>query len=381
MGPVLPRPPTTRPEPIPPMFPTATTSETGPDAPKNDRRRTGNRPPLRHTAIRAIIRGMTQRANELEFVAWLRRTQRSHPALLCGIGDDMAIVNGPGGPILVASDMLLDGVHFDTTRDDLTDIGRKAAACALSDCAAMAVRPTAITVSLALPAAGPIADARRLFDGIAAMAAAYATAVAGGDTTTWNGKLAIDIAVVACPYPDIRPVMRSGARAGDGLYVTGRLGGSRLGRHLRFTPRVREARLLAAALAGRLHAMMDISDGVALDLRRLCDASDLGAMVDESLLERVASDDAHRSARRSGRPTLEHVLGDGEDFELLLAVSPDIADAAGVSTDGDTCDVATKGDPDTTKLYRIGSITDAGLSLRRVSGAIEPLPPLGYVHR
>ena len=89
--------------------------------------------------------------DELEFVEWLRRRQRAHPGVVVGIGDDMAVLDSPSGRVLTASDMLLDGVHFDTSRHDLTQIGRKVVACNLSDCAAMAVCPVAVTVSIALP--------------------------------------------------------------------------------------------------------------------------------------------------------------------------------------------------------------------------------------
>jgi len=312
---------------------------------------------------------------EWNFVEWLRGQPARNPATLLGIGDDMAVVStgsrggAPGrteaNRVLLSSDMLLDEVHFDTARHALALIGRKAIACSLSDCAAMAVRPLAATVSLALPASFGLADAQELFRGMLAIAAEYALAIVGGDTTRWSHPLAIDVAIAATPYEGIEPVCRSGARRGDRLFVTGLLGGSLLGRHLTFPPRVDEARGLAAALGPALHAMMDISDGLSLDLWRMCQASNVGARLDEDLLGRVISEDARRSAAADGRAALEHALADGEDFELLLALGPD---------------AATAGDGTLPTLYRIGHVTEAGLSIVRCDGRTEPLAPKGYLH-
>lgn len=298
---------------------------------------------------------------ELELVEWLRGQQREHPAVRLGIGDDMAVVESPSGLLLISSDMLLDGVHFDTSRHSLRQIGRKAIACALSDCAAMAVRPLVATVSVALSGGHGMADAQELYGGMLALAEEYQLAIAGGDTTRWDHPLAIDVATAAALYEGIEPVTRSGARPGDNLYVTGPLGGSLLGRHLGFTPRVHEARALADQLGDRLHAMIDISDGLGLDLWRMCEASKAGATLDEHQLEAVISDDAGRAAAADGGTPLEHALGDGEDFELLLAVAGDVR-RPGVS------------------LYPIGQVTETGLTIRRTDGRIEPLKPQGWVH-
>ncbi len=310
--------------------------------------------------------------SELKFVEWLRRQGRAHgtggPApggtggrVTLGIGDDMAIVDTPSGRWLMSSDMLLDGVHFDTSRHALPQIGRKAIACALSDCAAMAIRPVAATVSLALPAGRELTDAQELYHGMSAMADEFDVAIVGGDTTCWDHPLAIDVGVSGRPYDGIEPVLRCGAKPGDALFVTGRLGGSLLGRHLHFTPRVDEARALAEQLGERLHAMIDISDGLALDLWRICQASKVGALVDEDQLEAVISDDARRAAAADGKTPLDHALGDGEDFELLLSVGGDVVS------------------PPVT-LYRIGEVTTSGLALRRIDGRVHPLDPKGYVH-
>ena len=322
--------------------------------------------------------------DELEFVEWLRRrTTESKdslsstryppplprgdqggttaPTVRLGIGDDMAIVDLAPGSMLISSDMLLEGVHFDTDRHELRDIGRKAVACSLSDCAAMAVRPVAATVSVALPATLPLCDAQALYEGILVIADEYELAIAGGDTTRWPKPLAIDVAIVATPLPGISPVTRSGAKVGDTLYLTGPVGGSSLGRHLSFTPRVREAHALAEHLADDLHAMLDVSDGVSLDLWRMCESSGVGAVLDESLLSAAISDDALQASQRDGRTPIEHALTDGEDFELLLAVADR---TVGTSV----------------TLLPIGRITESGFAMRYADGQVNPIEPRGYVH-
>lgn len=302
--------------------------------------------------------------DELQFVEWLRGEQareRRLPAVALGIGDDMAAVTSSSRLILVSSDMLLDGVHFNTGRHELSQIGRKAIACSLSDCAAMAVQPIAVTVSVAFPATASLAEAQELYRGMYAIASEYDTALVGGDTNRWSHPLAIDVAITADPYEGIDPVTRAGARVGDTLYVTGPLGGSLLGRHLTFAPRVNEARRIAGTLGGHLHAMIDISDGLALDLWRLCEASRVGATVDEGRLRNVVSEDARKAAEDDDRTDLEHALGDGEDFELLIAAGGEmqVTDAP---------------------LFPIGEVTDGELRLCRLDGQVDRLEPRGWVH-
>lgn len=302
--------------------------------------------------------------DELEFVEWLRRQQsreKWRPAVALGIGDDMAAITTSSELILLSSDMLLDGVHFETNRHELAQIGRKAIACSLSDCAAMAVRPVAVTVSVAFPTETALADAQELYRGMYAIASEYQTALVGGDTTRWSHPLAIDVAITAEPYEEIDPVTRAGAKVGDVLYVTGPLGGSLLGRHLTLTPRVHEARKIAEALGGHLHAMIDISDGLSLDLWRMCEASEVGATLDERQLQDVIHEDAKRAAEADDRTALEHTLGDGEDFELLVTAGGNVP----------VSDVP---------LFPVGEVTDGDLLLRRLDGQVDRLEPKGWVH-
>ena len=301
---------------------------------------------------------------EREFVRWLaaRHSSRRGPVTL-GIGDDMAMLDTGGQPILITSDMLLDGVHFDTADHSLSDIGHKAAACSLSDCAAMAVQPVAAVVSLALPRSFSVEQAKSLTDAIAKTCEAHGCELAVGDTGSWKNPLAIDVAMLARPYPNIAPVCRDGAQPGDGVFVTGPLGGSLLGKHLTFEPRVHEAKTIAETLATKLHAMIDVTDGLAIDLDRIAEASLCGAVLDESLLLNATATDAKRAADRDGHSVLEHVLGDGEDFELLLTGDVDDRLAARLG------------------LLRIGVIaTETGLRLRTANGCENHLEPTGYQH-
>ncbi len=298
---------------------------------------------------------------EQAFLDWLAHRTSPAPDVHTGIGDDAAVVQWTGGRLLITTDMLLDGTHFDTTEHDPASIGHKAIACSLSDLAAMAAMPVCAVVSAALPRGAGFDLAKRLHDGMRATADRYDCPIVGGDTTSWNRPLALSVTMLGrCPG-DRQPILRSGARDGDAVYVTGPLGGSLLGRHLTFEPRIALADRLAARLD--LHAMMDLSDGLALDLSRICDASGLGAVLDERLLEGVISDAAREISSDGGESPLHHALHDGEDFELLVVMPAQQVPA----------DLAEQ-------LHRVGTIVPAGLSLRRADDALEPLEARGYEH-
>jgi len=255
--------------------------------------------------------------DEFEFIDWLRqRCPAPDARLAVGIGDDMAVIRRPDGLLLVASDMLLDGVHFDWRQHGPSLVGRKAIACSLSDCAAMAAVPSQAVVSVALNKSVDMADAKRLAEAMIETSEAYGCRIVGGDTTSWSGPTAIDVAMLAELPGRAQPILRSGAKCGDAIYVTGRLGGSILGKHLHFEPRIAEARRLAET--GCVRAMIDISDGLAADLGHICRQSGCAAVLDENLLQEVISEDARRVADQSGKTALEHALHDGEDFELIV---------------------------------------------------------------
>ncbi len=309
---------------------------------------------------------------ELAFVEWLRSVCQVDPARVpIGIGDDMAALVLDGRVVLTTADMLLDGVHFDTRSQSLRRIGRKAIACSLSDCAAMAARPRGAMVSVALPNAMSMDDARRLYDGMLAIGGEYNCPIIGGDTTSWDHPLAIDVSMIAEPMSNCGPVRRNGARPGDILVVTGALGGSLAGRHLDFTPRLVDAEFLVNELGESLHAMIDITDGLAIDAFRICQASGCAACFDVNLLTAAASDDARRASQYDGRTPVDHVLHDGEDFELLLAIPaqalPKLKKAPHVPMPvGHIVPLAPGESP--------------GLYIRRADGQIKPMEPGGYQH-
>ncbi len=254
---------------------------------------------------------------EQSFLAWLKGRARSLPSVAVGIGDDAAILDVPAGQQLVATtDAIIDQVDFVVGQHSLSDIGYKAMAINFSDIAAMGGTATAALVTLALPSSRATETAAGVYEGILAAAQQYDVAISGGDLSVYDGPLNITITMLGT-VPRGAAWLRSGAREGDALILTGPIGGSLLGRHLRPTARldlVGELRKMVD-----VHAAIDISDGFSLDLDRLCSASGVGAEIDTAQLPIHA--DAIRRAEQTGRKPLDHALGDGEDFELILAMA------------------------------------------------------------
>ncbi len=302
--------------------------------------------------------------SELAYIDWLRRRTPADPRVLIGPGDDTAALHWTNPTCLVTTDMLLEGSCFALEEAGPRRVGRKAMGVNLSDIAAMAGKPVAAVVSVGLPRSGGKALGEELYLGLREMADAFDTPIVGGDTNSWNGPVVISVTVVGEPAGR-GPVRRSGARPGDWLFVTGPLGGSILGKHLDFTPRVREALRLHELV--ELKAMIDLSDGLAADLRHLCEESRCGAVL------RAESIPIAEAARRmdDGRTPLEHALGDGEDFELLFALSPD---------PGAELLRAQPLRPFGVELVNVGECVEGGLWLEGAGGSRRPLPPVGYVH-
>jgi thiamine-monophosphate kinase len=257
--------------------------------------------------------------------------------------------------------MLLDGTCFVLAEAGARQVGRKAMAVNLSDIAAMAGRPVAAVVSVGLPRHGGRELAEELYRGLRDVADCFATALIGGDTNSWNGPLVISVTVVG-EATERGPVSRKGARLGDWLLVTGPLGGSITGHHLTFTPRVREA-LLLHELAD-LHAMIDISDGLAADSHHLAKESSCGIVLRAESIPIAGA--AYQLT--DGRSPLQHALTDGEDFELVFAVSP---------ADGQRL-LDTQPVPGIT-LVHIGECVTEGFFLEE-DGQRRMLVPEGYEH-
>jgi thiamine-monophosphate kinase len=303
--------------------------------------------------------------SEFELIDWIRgHGGAGRPEVLVGIGDDMAVLQPGAGKLMITTDMLLEGVHFDLAKTTLEAVGYKTMACSLSDCAAMASEPIAAVVAVALPNTMSMAEAESLHTGLQRAAIAYRCPLVGGDTTSWNHPLAVNVTMLSRTV-DHEPVLRSGAKAGDAIFVTGELGGSLAGRHMEFEPRVAEALQLVKIVD--IHAMIDISDGLSIDLDHICQESGVGAVID------VEAIPASAAAKKSADP-LGAALHDGEDFELLFCVGANEeyklqADWAKKSA---------------VKLTRIGEVVvkkqDKRVFLRYNDGRIEPCPIKGWQH-
>jgi thiamine-monophosphate kinase len=304
---------------------------------------------------------------EFELIRLLTRSLPGHPSVVVGAGDDCAVLDlGVGDQrVLFKTDAVVEGVHF--TRDTPPErVGHKALGRALSDIAAMAGTPTAALVTLGLP---PTFDPRYVegvYMGMNALARRCGVAIAGGETTTNPERVFLSIALLGTVAKE-KCILRSGSRAGDALLVTGELGGSLAGRHLYFEPRLAEARWLAGHFA--IHAMIDLSDGLAGDLPHLLRDPNLGAELLASAIP--ISRSAQAQAESAGRPPLQAALTEGEDFELLFTVA---------SHDAEPLLDAWKKQFPAVRLTCIGQITaTSGVTLRGPDG-VRPLTEHGYMH-
>ncbi len=297
-----------------------------------------------------------QTIGEFGLIERVRKRLGRSGSVVAGIGDDAAVLRAPKRPwLLFASDMLVEGVHFTRRLVPPEWIGWKALACNVSDIAAMGGLPRWAVVSVGLPPTTPLRFVDRLYAGLDRCARRFGMAVVGGDTVR-APRVVVDVAILGEVGRESL-VLRSGARVGDLLFVTGRLGGSyRSGRHARFLPRLHEAQVLARR--ARLHAMLDVSDGLASDLWQMSRASRVVLRVQA---RRVPV------AREAGG--LRHALMDGEDFELLFAVgarsAQDVPERIGA------CPVT-----------RIGQAVarGVGVELEHPDGRVSPLVPRGFRH-
>ena len=295
---------------------------------------------------------------EFNFIDWIR--DRTPPAerVLVGPGDDCAVLKPGTVPWVVTTDMLMDGTDFVLEEIGPRRVGRKALSVNLSDVAAMAAEPIAAVVAVALPKGQP-GLAEELYCGIRERADEFGVPIVGGDTNSWNGPLVISITAMG---ETARPVRRSGARSGDWLFVTGPLGGSILGHHLDFSPRIREARLLSQAV--ELHAMIDISDGLSQDLHHVLAESHCGAELHAAAIP--IADAARTLSARSEKSPLEHALSDGEDFELVFAVSAEEGAKLVMNSP--------------VPVWKIGECVQDGYWIVE-NGERQSLVPAGWVHK
>ena len=253
---------------------------------------------------------------ELQFINWLLKTLPSSPSSIIGNGDDCAVIGHKDAKLLVATDMLMDGTHFNTDEMPPELIGRKAVAVNFSDIAAMGGTPLAVFVSIALPKNTSIAWIQKVMIGAQDHSMQFNCGIDGGDTNTWAEKFAINVCVIGTPHWR-GPVRRDGAQDGDIVMVTGQhLGGSlRSGHHASFTPRISEANWILDRYP--IHSMIDLSDGLATDTKHLAVASKKKFVINGDAIKNISS------------PALDFrsIFSDGEDFELLFTWSPAVAES------------------------------------------------------
>jgi len=301
---------------------------------------------------------------EFSFIQWIRKRQKRGKHTVLGIGDDCAVIDvSPDKLCLITTDMLVEGTHFDLKKCALRDVGRKAIACSISDVAAMGCRATVAVISICFPNHTSEKYAKELYKGIWSLTDKYNIEVVGGDTISGYGPLCINVTMLG-KDEGLTPIRRSGAKAGDVLLVTGELGGSILGKHLCFEPRQKEGLILNNNFT--VHAMIDISDGLTADLNHILEESRTGAILYEDQIP--ISQAAIKLSKKTGYTPLHHALSDGEDYELLLALSKKQSQkvfASGLLGE----------------IRRIGEIvTEQGIKMKYTDGKVRHIRPCGYEH-
>lgn len=305
--------------------------------------------------------------NEFELIAKLIPNLATNERVVAGAGDDCAILELgiAGKQLLFKTDAIIEGIHF-TKETPPEKIGRKALARVLSDIAAMAGEPTAAVITIGLPKNFDSERVALIYSGLNALAREHEVAIVGGETTTCPERIFISVAMIGLVA---KPVRRNGAKVGDGIFVTGELGGSLQGRHLDFEPRLEQARWLADNFS--IHAMIDLSDGLAGDIRHVLNASGVGAELLSTAIPISRAAKLQARSESSAKPPLLAALTDGEDFELLFTIA---------SKDAVKLIDAWKKKFPALKLSCIGKITAGpGIQMRDQQG-VKPLFVHGYTH-
>jgi thiamine-monophosphate kinase len=332
---------------------------------------------------------------EFETIAWIKRLAEKVPSsawVRVGIGDDCCVIAPDAGwELVLSTDAVVEGVHFRLDYFDCFQVGAKAMGSALSDLAAVAAEPVGALVTVSVDDKRPGAALESLARGLIDTGARYGCPLIGGDLTASPGPLIVNVTVIGRARCGC-PVLRSGARPGDEIWVTGSPGDAAAvlacleaglrgedgalpvpdrptrDRLLCPTPRIREARLIYEA--GPPGAMIDISDGLAADLGHILEASGVGALLDRGCLP--ASGFSRSVAQAIGLPPEHFLLHGGEDYELCFTVPPGLP-AERIAGLEKTAEAA---------LTRIGEITSERgvLALREPDGRVVPLSKSGYDH-
>jgi len=296
---------------------------------------------------------------EIKFIENIRaRASGGGKGVVAGIGDDAAVLrHNSRRHLLWAADMLLEGVHFCLKDAPLNKIGRKAVAVNISDIAAMGGIPKYVTISIGVPTYITPSKLNRIYDGIFEICKKYGISLVGGDTNK-SDKLVIDVSIIGFVEKK-RLILRRGAKKGDIVLVTGPIFDGRKN-HLDFVPRLKEARFLSGKY--KISSMIDVSDGIALDVGRICNQSGVGCVISEEavpLSENLAIKDAFYY---------------GESFELLFTMPP--KEARRLFVDLSAKRVFKK------VFFVIGEITNKnkGRYSRGKEGVLKKLKMEGYKH-
>ena len=301
--------------------------------------------------------------SETELIQRLTQDLPADSSVLTGPGDDCAVLDWGGSKLLFKTDAIVEGIHFERDTPPKT-IGRKALARALSDIAAMSGTPTHALITLGVHAEMEPSLIEAVYQGLRDCAREHHVNIVGGETTSLS-QLTLSISLIGRAS---KPILRTGSAVGDAIFVSGELGGSMAGHHLNFTPRLKEARWLSDQ--DTVHAMIDLSDGLATDLRHLLSDQTGAELLTRALPIRRAAKERARD-NPSGKTALLAALTDGEDYELLFTVS---------SKDAIPLLDGWKSAFPETPLHCIGKITDQpGIALRDDKG-VKPLTLHGYDH-
>lgn len=300
---------------------------------------------------------------ETELIQRLTQDLPADSSVLTGPGDDCAVLDWGGSKLLFKTDAIVEGIHFDRDTPPKA-IGRKALARALSDIAAMSGTPTHALITLGVHAEMDPSLIEAVYQGLRDCAREHHINIVGGETTSLP-QLTLSISLIGNAS---KPILRTGSAVGDAIFVSGELGGSLAGHHLNFTPRLKEASWLSDQEI--VHAMIDLSDGLATDLRHLLSDQTGAELLTRALpIRRAAKEQARDNP--SGKTALLAALTDGEDYELLFTVS---------SKDAVPLLDGWKSAFPETPLHCIGKITDQpGIALRNDKG-VKPLTLHGYDH-
>ncbi|MFH1593704.1 MAG: thiamine-phosphate kinase [Candidatus Omnitrophota bacterium] len=293
---------------------------------------------------------------ELEYIKYITRRFRVKKPVVKGIGDDCAIIDYTKDKyLLLTTDMIIEGTHF-SNRAKPFQIGWKAMACSISDIASMGGAPRYAVVSAGIPRKKSGRYLKEVTKGIEKICKEFNVTVVGGDTNS-SDKVVLSVTLIG-EVDKKKVTRRSGAKPGDLIFVTGAIGEGKR-KHLTFVPRAKEARVLVDNF--KVRSMIDLSDGLAMDLNRLTKASRVGARVYKSLLP----------LSEHSEP-LDRAICSGEDFELLFTIS--LKEARRM--------IMRMGRRDDLPITLIGEIVDRrfGVKLIEESGKAKTLKPKGFEH-